>query len=54
MSWRERAALACALAAVALLIAVWVSLLHEAENPDVNLWKNAYWPFTVEASMRDR
>ena len=44
---------ACIVAA-ALLLVYWASLLRPAENPDEHLWKNAYYPFTVEISVRDR
>lgn len=38
----------------AVLLAYWASLLRPAEYPDAHLWKNGYYPFTVEISIRDR
>ena len=43
----------CALAIGAMLCA-WAWAMSASEYDPPQLWKNGYWPFTVEISIRDR
>lgn len=52
----RRAELVCVVAAVlalALLVWAWVAALSEGWEPPA-LHKNAYWPFSVETSIKDK
>jgi len=40
--------------ALALLLTAWAWMLTSSAYHAPQLYKNAYWPFTVELSVKDR
>ena len=54
MRQADWACVVAAALALALLVSAWAVALHEGWRPEPHLWRNAYLPFSVEASIRDR
>ena len=51
---RERVAILLCAALLGALLAAWAWAIQAGEVHAPEPWKNAYWPFTVELSVRDR